>query len=272
MSYFDIHESICALYNEHGIKYFNHFDYNLLYKTYMDIYGEKCFFTCFDFTTTLDANDSNEKRCNICKNKELFNRISNYIHYYSINSFLINKFSPRLYRINNIIHFSGRIPFCHNFVKTFCKYLDEASDYNHNKIILIMNSIGGAMITADLIVEHMSNYCKKPIHCYAYANCSSAALTIYLACDVRYMHINTVWLIHFPLYYNDYIGGNNHICDNICKDICTNTINFNILYLAKYYQQKLNIDITIIYALMKRNILRNSHQALKYRICNEIIY
>ena len=49
-------------------------------------------------------------------------------------------------------------------------------------------------------------------------------------------------------------------------------MNFNILYLAKYYQQKLNLHITIIYALMKRNIIRNAHQALKYRICNKIIY
>lgn len=267
MDYFDVHDIICSLYDEHGIKYFNDFDYNLIYETYMDVYGKSSYFTCFDNISSI------ENRCNTCKNKEvfstcsyMFNIILNYIHYYSINSSLINMYSPSVYRINNIIHFSGRIPFCHNFVKTFCKLLDEASDYNDNKIILIINSIGGAAVTTDFIVEHISTKCKKPIHCYAYANCSSAALTIYLACSIRYMHINTIWLMHFPLW------AIKHICNNDCKDVCRNAMNFNILYLAKYYQHKLNLDISLIYALMKRNIIRNAYQALKYRLCDEIIY
>ena len=242
---------ICRIIKKNGLCFASTYDYNTLYKIFFDRYAE-----FLRKTICL-------KKCGFCYNLKYKYFTSNLqkAYLFITNNFTFYKEKMvewKLYRIKNTIYFNGIIPCCLNFASKFCRLLNEIEQSDEDKIIIDINSPGGDIGSSIYISNHIHLYIKKEILGYSFYKCSSAAILIYLACNVRYMSRESTCFIHKPFYQN--------------PKFINEELPFDTLFLIKYYHKKMKCNIKTIEELFKgKGRYVTPEEALEIGMCHHII-
>ena len=184
--------------------------------------------------------------------RTIYNNFSNFssVPYYQN----IVQNSHRIFRINNAIFIQGYIKLCHHYYTTFCQYFDEANNLNYDCINLIFDSEGGSMRTTYYIIEYIRKNRKKKLIGYIWDCCSSAATSLFLECDNRWMRKNSKFLIHHPT------GLDNKKDGNI----------FAKLYCLLGYKSKLKLDLQTLEKWCDESEYHTAEEGLQIGFCHHL--
>ena len=247
------HNEICNILQTRGLRFASTYDFKTVYDIFFK--SHLAYFVKHMCLTNCDYCKKIQYKYFTSNLKKAYLTISNYF-----TSHKEEKCEWTLYRVKNTIHFKGEIPYCINFASKFCRLLNEIEQSSEDKIIIDIDSPGGYVDPALYISHYMDNYIKKEIVGYSYGLCSSAAVLIYLACNVRYMCRFSYCYLHKPF-------------DPETPTLPYKEILFDCLFFVKYYLKKIKkCNVKKIEEFFKgKGRYITPQEALEIGLCHHII-